>query len=603
MLTAFAILSDGLVYAAYLFLVAVGLTLIFGVMKILNVTHGSFYAFGAYGAATAVGIYVERGWPDAGGFLFMVLAGDGDRARDRLRARARRAAPGLRQDEVVIVLVTYAAFLILEDVIVLIWGPRSYARLPADGRRRQYRHRRSDAVELRHRLSSCSRRWSPSLSYWALKYTRYGRLLTVVIFDRETAAAFGINVTVVYTVTFIIGAMLGALGGAVMAPKISVTLGIGVEVIVLAFAVVAIGGMGSIEGALIGALIVGICRAAAVHLVPQLELFVIYAVMALVLVFRPHGLFTQAAAAEDHDHGNDRDPESADIGRARTCWRFIAVAAVAPALPPWLVSLATIAFANALVVLGLVILWRTGLVPFGQALFYAIGAYAVALLGRYTPAGATCFVLIAGRRGRRRHRRIPGRIPAGALSRHFLRDAQPRDVDDPLRRAGEDRDARLDRRLPRRGRDRSSATGRRGRALNLALFWLVLGLLARSPPCVVALYFRSVAGALAMPVRDNEIRVEFLGISVDRLIHLKLVISGDAGRPRRRAGGAGGAARRSATWRIGRPPAASCSSPFWPARARSRRPSSARWCSSWFARSPSICCPAPGSSSSARRCC
>ncbi len=99
----------------------------------------------------------------------------------------------------------------------------------------------------------------------------------MVIFDRETAAAFGINVTVVYTVTFLLGAMLGALGGAVMAPKISVTLGIGVEVIVLAFAVVAIGGMGSIEGALIGALIVGLCRAAAVHLVPQIELFVIYA--------------------------------------------------------------------------------------------------------------------------------------------------------------------------------------------------------------------------------------------------------------------------------------------------------------------------------------
>ena len=115
-----------------------------------------------------------------------------------------------------------------------------------------------------------------ALRYWALKFTRYGRLLTAVIFDRETAAAFGINVTLVFTVTFVIGAMLGALGGAVMAPKMSVTLGIGVEVIVLAFAVVAIGGMGSIEGALIGALIVGMCRAAAVHLVPQLELFVIY---------------------------------------------------------------------------------------------------------------------------------------------------------------------------------------------------------------------------------------------------------------------------------------------------------------------------------------
>jgi branched-chain amino acid transport system permease protein len=134
-----------------------------------------------------------------------------------------------------------------------------------------------------------------AFGYWALKFTRYGRLLTVVIFDREVAAAYGINVKVIFTVTFLIGAMLGALGGAVMAPKISVTLGIGVEVIVLAFAVVAIGGMGSIEGALIGALIVGFGRAAAVHLVPQVELFVIYAVMALVLAFRPHGLFTQPA--------------------------------------------------------------------------------------------------------------------------------------------------------------------------------------------------------------------------------------------------------------------------------------------------------------------
>src|SRR5204862_6354722 len=103
----------------------------------------------------------------------------------------------------------------------------------------------------------------------------------------------GINVTLVFTLTFVLGGMLGAFGGAVMAPKISVTLGIGVEVIVLAFAVVVTGGLGSIEGALLGAFIVGICRAAAVHLFPQLELFVVYGVMALVLVIRPYGLFTQ----------------------------------------------------------------------------------------------------------------------------------------------------------------------------------------------------------------------------------------------------------------------------------------------------------------------
>jgi branched-chain amino acid transport system permease protein len=293
MLTAFAILTDGLVYAAYLFLVAVGLTLIFGVMKILNVAHGSFYTFGAYGAATAVGIYFESGLPEAGGFLLMVLSAMaiGLVLGLILERGIMRFVYG--RDEVVMVLVTYAAFLILEDVVILIWGPRSYAAyqpLLAAGNTEV-----GDLILSNYDLGLIAMAALVAvLFYWTLNFTRYGRLLTAVIYDRETAAAFGVNVTVVYTVTFVIGAMLGALGGAVMAPKISVTLGIGVEVIVIAFAVVAIGGMGSIEGALIGALIVGLCRAAAVHLVPQVELFVVYGVMALVLMIRPHGLFVRA---------------------------------------------------------------------------------------------------------------------------------------------------------------------------------------------------------------------------------------------------------------------------------------------------------------------
>jgi branched-chain amino acid transport system permease protein len=293
MLTAFAILTDGLVYAAYLFLVAVGLTLIFGVMRILNVAHGSFYAFGAYGSAIAVGMYFDRGLPAAGGFLLMVLV-----------AMAIGLAVGLAlergllrlvygKDEIIVVLVTYAAFLILEDVIRLIWGPSSYALYQPLGI--------AGTIDVGKLVLSGYDIGLVALAVllamgasFALKHTRWGRLLTVVIFDRELAAALGINVTLVYTITFVIGAMLGALGGAVMAPKIAVTLGIGVEVIVLAFAVVAIGGMGSVGGAFVGALLVGESRAAAVHLVPQVELFVIYAVMALVLVFRPQGLFTRA---------------------------------------------------------------------------------------------------------------------------------------------------------------------------------------------------------------------------------------------------------------------------------------------------------------------
>jgi branched-chain amino acid transport system permease protein len=293
LLTAFAIITDGLVYAAYLFVVAIGLTLIFGVMRILNVAHGSFYAFGAYGAAIAVGMYFNQGWPAAGGFLLMLLVAMAIGFLLGLIIERGLLRLVYGKDEIIVVLVTYATFLILEDVIILLWGTNSYALyqpLAISGN-----------LEIGSLILSgydiglvVFAAALALLVIWALKRTRYGRLLTVVIFDRETAAAFGINVTVVYTVTFVLGAMLGALGGAVMAPKIAVTLGIGVEVIVLAFAVVAIGGMGSIEGALVGALIVGLCRAAAVHLAPQLELFVIYAVMALVLVVRPHGLFSRA---------------------------------------------------------------------------------------------------------------------------------------------------------------------------------------------------------------------------------------------------------------------------------------------------------------------
>ena len=292
MLDALAILSDGLVYAAWLFVVAIGLTLIFGVMKVLNVAHGSFYAFGAYGAATAIGLYFDRGLPVAGGYLAMILSavGIGLLLGIVLERALLRMVYG--RDEVVVVLVTYAVFLILEDVLILVWG--------ADGRFAFQPYTAAGMLDVAGFPISgydiglvVFAGLLAAASGWVLRRTRAGRLLTAVIFDRETAAAFGINVRRVFTVTFLIGAVLGALGGALTAPKISVTPGIGVDAIVLAFAVVAIGGMGSIEGALLGALLVGMLRAAAVHLVPQLELFVIYAVMALVLVVRPYGLFTR----------------------------------------------------------------------------------------------------------------------------------------------------------------------------------------------------------------------------------------------------------------------------------------------------------------------
>lgn len=289
------ILVDGLVYASYLFMVGVGLTVIFGVQRVLNVTHGSFFAFGAYLSATLIGAWYGAEWPEYGGFLMIFAAA---------------AIVGLvlgviiergllkflyDRDEHIVVLATFALFLALEDVLLLIWGHDPYyASQPMQA---------LGAASIaglsfdRYNLSMIALSGVLAFGLWfALRRTIWGKMLLAVIYDREISRAMGINVTAIFLGTFIIGSMLAALGGAYLAPTISVLPGIGAEVIVLAFAVVVIGGMGSIPGALVGAIVVGISRAASVHLLPQVELFVIYGIMAAVLIFRPEGLFVPIKA-------------------------------------------------------------------------------------------------------------------------------------------------------------------------------------------------------------------------------------------------------------------------------------------------------------------
>lgn len=293
--TVVAIVVDGLIFASWIFIVAVGMSLIFGVMRILNIAHGSLYAFGAYVAAWMVGLYFEAGFEPLGSFAVLLVAPflvgiplGFIMERGILRFMYDR-------DEVVIVLVTFAVFLILEDAIMIIWGTDPYFAFQPYGllgNTEVY-----DLIFSNYDLMMIGLALVVgALLWWGLTGTKWGKLLQAVIHDREMAQAFGVNVTRIFTGTFILGAVLGAFGGAFTAPTISVTPGMGVEVIVLAFAVVVIGGMGSIPGAAVGAVSVGIIRAASVHLLPQLELFIIYAVMALVLAFRPQGLFGQAEA-------------------------------------------------------------------------------------------------------------------------------------------------------------------------------------------------------------------------------------------------------------------------------------------------------------------
>jgi branched-chain amino acid transport system permease protein len=287
------ILIDGLVFSSYLFMVAVGMTVIFGVMKILNVTHGSFYAFGAYMSATLIGAYYQTDWHEFGGFLAIFAAAIIIGVVLGIIIERGVLKFLYDKDEHLIVLATFALFLVLEDVLLLIWGTDPYFAFEPMGLLGAV-----DIVEMTfdvYSLTLIGLAAIVGISLWlGLTRTKWGKLLLAVIYDREISQAMGINVAVVFTVTFVIGAMLGALGGAYIAPTISVNPGIGVEVTVLAFAVVVIGGMGSIPGAMIGALLVGISRAVAVHKFPEIELFVIYAIMAGVLALRPEGLFAPA---------------------------------------------------------------------------------------------------------------------------------------------------------------------------------------------------------------------------------------------------------------------------------------------------------------------
>ncbi|MBE0626620.1 MAG: branched-chain amino acid ABC transporter permease [Burkholderiales bacterium] len=287
------VIVDGIIYSAWLFIAAVGLTLIYGVMKIVNLTHGSFYALGAYAGASFTGAWIAHGYPPMLSYAVLLAS-----AIVITLVFAPLIERGIlrfmyAKEEVVILLITYALFLILEDVIKLVWGVDPYFIAEPYGLLGSF-----DVGEMTYPtynliLVGIAIVAGGGLTL-LLRGTRIGKLLLTVIHDPEVSRAMGINVDRFYLVTFTFGSLLAAIGGAFTAPTVSVVPGLGVEIIVLSFAVVVIGGLGSLPGAALGALIVGLVRSATIHYVPALELFVIYFVMAMVLAFRPRGLFSLA---------------------------------------------------------------------------------------------------------------------------------------------------------------------------------------------------------------------------------------------------------------------------------------------------------------------
>jgi len=284
---------DGLADAALIFFVAVGLTLVFSVLRVLNVAHGSFYALGAY-ITVVIGVWLSgRGWPAMSlaalliSPLLIALALGPLIERTLLRWTYGRP-------EALQILVTFALFLILEDAQKLMFGVQSYYQ---DAPMQMLGISQIGGIvypNYQLLLIALAVAVAASLRLTLAK-TRIGKLIVAVVADRELAQTVGIDAPRVFVLAFTLGVFLAALGGSLASPTSGVAPGVGAEAIVLAFAIAAIGGLGQIEGAALAAVLVGLARAAAIYFVPEFQPVVPYLVMLVVLLVRPYGLFASVA--------------------------------------------------------------------------------------------------------------------------------------------------------------------------------------------------------------------------------------------------------------------------------------------------------------------
>jgi branched-chain amino acid transport system permease protein len=279
---------NSLLYASILFLIAGGLSLIYGVMRIVNLAHGSLYAVGAYSAAWLVG-RVAGGLPPA---LLLILLPIAALVVGVVGVviEPTLLRPLYKRPEEYQLLVTFGLFLILEDGMRFVWGgtPLSAGVLMETfGSLRLF-----GSLYPAYNLVIIAVGFIAAILLWAFVYrTKFGVLLRATSQDMRMASALGVNVKKVYVQAFGLGCIMAGLGGAIVVPGQTAVLGMGLDALILAFVVVVIGGLGSLQGALIGALIVGFVRTIGIMYFPEIELAVLYLIAAIVLLVRPTGLF------------------------------------------------------------------------------------------------------------------------------------------------------------------------------------------------------------------------------------------------------------------------------------------------------------------------
>jgi len=265
-----------------LFIIAAGLTLIFGVLRVINFAHGAFYMIGAYACYSVI---------EATGNFWVGVLGAGvclaglTWGIERFLLRHLYSREPLMQ-----LLFTFALVLILGDAVKLVWGTDQYS-VP-------YPAGLEGAANLgiayfpQYLLFLCGLGPVVAIGLWlVLEKTRWGRIIRAAAQDREMLAVLGINVPLVYTSVFVAGSTLAGIGGALVAPRIALTPGMDATIIVECFIVVIIGGLGSLWGSFSGALILGFVTVFGTVLVPEGDIVLPYVLMIAVLLWRPWGLF------------------------------------------------------------------------------------------------------------------------------------------------------------------------------------------------------------------------------------------------------------------------------------------------------------------------
>ncbi len=366
---------SGLAHAMVLFLIASGLSLIFGVTRIVNFAHGSFYMLAAYLTYTLAAALPLGG---AGFYLAVVLAAAavglvGFLVEVGLLRRVYRA-PELYQ-----LLLTFALVLVIADVVRLVWGTENKTGPAAPGLAGSV----SIAGQLFPTYDLALIAVGPlvAAALWAMFYrTRWGILIRAATQDREMVAALGVDQRRLFTGVFVLGSFLAGLGGALQVPRQALTNVMDTSIITEAFVVVVIGGMGSLPGALLAAVLIGVIDSFGVLLLPRASLVMTFVVMAVVLIVRPWGLLgrpeTQARSA-----GGAVVVEGA--WRLPRSWLALVLGAllvVPPLLPTFYVWVVVEVLAFALFAASLHLLMGTGgMVSFGHAAAFGLGAYGAAL--------------------------------------------------------------------------------------------------------------------------------------------------------------------------------------------------------------------------------